>query len=159
MQQEIKFSEQNLKKLEELKKHYPTNKALTLPALWLAQEQFGWISEDVMRYIADLINVPFNHVYSVASFYTMYNKKPVGKYHIQICTNISCQLMGSENIIQYLCKKLNTNLGNTTPDGKFTISEVECLGACGGAPAMQINDDYYEKLSPEKIDNILQSLK
>lgn len=153
------FSEENLKKLEELKKRYPTNKALTLPALWLAQEQFGWISEEVMRYIANLINVPFNHVYSVASFYTMYNKKPVGKYHIQVCTNISCQLMGSENIIQHLCKKLNITLGNTTPDGKFTISEVECLGACGGAPAMQINDDYYEKLTPEKIDNILLQLK
>ncbi len=153
------FNDENLKKLEELKKRYPTNKALTLPALWLAQEQFGWISEDIMRYIADLINVPYNHVYSVASFYTMYNKKPVGKYHIQICTNISCQLMGSENIIQYLCKKLEINLGNTTSDGKFTLSEVECLGACGGAPAMQINDEYYEKLSPEKIDKILLNLK
>lgn len=153
------FNDENLKKLEELKKRYPTNKALTLPALWLAQEQFGWISEDIMRYIADLIHVPYNHVYSVASFYTMYNKKPVGKYHIQICTNISCQLMGSENIIQYLCKKLEINLGNTTSDGKFTLSEVECLGACGGAPAMQINDEYYEKLTPEKIDKILLNLK
>lgn len=152
------FTEENLKKLEELKKRYPTKKSLTLPALWLAQEQFGWISEDVMRYIASLLDVPFNHVYSVASFYTMYNKKPVGKYHIQVCTNISCQLMGAETILQHLCKKLNINVGQTTDDGKFTISEVECLGACGGAPAMQINDDYYEKLSPEKIDKILINL-
>lgn len=153
------FSEENLKKLEELKRKYPTKKSLTLPALWLAQEQFGWISEDVMKYIASLIDVPFNHIYSVASFYTMYNKKPVGKYHIQICTNISCQLMGAETLVQYLCKKLNVNVGQTTDDGKFTITEVECLGACGGAPAMQINDDYYEKLSPEKIDQILINLK
>lgn len=153
------FTEENLKKLEELKKKYPTKKSLTLPALWLAQEQFGWISEDVMKYIASLLDVPFNHVFSVASFYTMYNKKPVGKYHIQICTNISCQLMGAETIVQYVCKKLNINVGQTTEDGKFTITEVECLGACGGAPAMQINDDYYEKLSPEKIDKILINLK
>lgn len=153
------FTEENLKKLEELKKKYPDTKSLTLPTLWLAQEQFGWISEEIMRYIADLLQVSFNHVYSVASFYTMYNKKPIGKYHIQVCTNISCQLLGAENIVNHICKKLNVQLGNTTSDGKFTIVEVECLGACGGAPAMQINDDYYEKLTPEKVDNILSKLK
>lgn len=153
------FTEENLKKLEELKKKYPDTKSLTLPTLWLAQEQFGWISEELMRYIADLLQVSFSHVYSVASFYTMYNKKPIGKYHIQVCTNISCQLLGAENLVNHICKKLNVQLGNTTSDGKFTIVEVECLGACGGAPAMQINDDYYENLTPEKVDNILSKLK
>ncbi len=153
------FTEKNLKKLDELKKKYPTNKALTLSALWIAQEQFGWLSEDTMKYVAEQINVPFNHVYSVASFYTMYNKKPVGKFHIQVCTNISCQLLGSEKIVDFLCTKLGVKKNEITSDGKYSVSEVECLGSCGTAPVMQINDDYYETLTVEKIDAILANIK
>lgn len=153
------FTEDNLKKVEELKIKYPTSKALTLPVLWIAQEQFGWISEDSMRYVSGLIGVPYSHVYSVASFYTMYNKKPVGMYHIQVCTNISCQLLGAEKLADHLCQKLGVKKGETTADGKFTVSEVECLGSCGTAPTMQINDDYHENLTSEKVDSIIDKLR
>jgi NADH-quinone oxidoreductase subunit E len=151
------FTEENLKKLEALKKQYPTGRALTLPALWLAQEQFGWLSEDTMKYVAEQISVPFNHLYSVASFYTMYNKKPTGKFHIQVCTNISCQLLGSEKMVEFLCTKLGVKKNEITSDGKYSVSEVECLGSCGTAPVMQINDDYHEKLTAENIESIIQS--
>jgi NADH-quinone oxidoreductase E subunit len=153
------FTDENLKKVEELKRKYPTSKALTLPILWLAQEQFGWISKDVIKYLAELINISESHVYSVASFYSMYNKKPVGKYHIQVCTNISCQLLGAEKLVNYLCQKLSVNKEEITTDGKFSVSEVECLGSCGTAPTMQINDYYYENLTLEKIDTIIDKLK
>jgi NADH-quinone oxidoreductase E subunit len=153
------FTEENLKKVKDLKTKYPTAKALTLPVLWIAQEQFGWVSTDVMKYISELIQIPYSHVYSVATFYTMYNKKPVGKYHIQICTNISCQLLGAEKLADHLCKKLNVKKGEITSDGKYSVSEVECLGSCGTAPTMQVNDDYFENLTPEKIDSIIDKLK
>lgn len=153
------FTEENLKKLEALKKQYPTSRALTLPALWLAQEQFGWLSEDTMKYVAEQISVPFNHVYSVASFYTMYNKKPVGKFHIQVCTNISCQLLDSEKMVEFICTKLGVKKNEITSDGKYSVSEVECLGSCGTAPVLQINDDYHEKLTAENIDLIIENLK
>ncbi|MDI6779131.1 MAG: NAD(P)H-dependent oxidoreductase subunit E [Bacteroidota bacterium] len=153
------FTEENLKKLEALKKQYPTSRALTLPALWLAQEQFGWLSKDTMKYVAEQISVPFNHVYSVASFYTMYNKKPVGKFHIQVCTNISCQLLDSEKMVEFICTKLVVKKNEITSDGKYSVSEVECLGSCGTAPVLQINDDYHEKLTAENIDLIIENLK
>lgn len=152
------FSEENLKKIEELKKRYPTTKALTLPVLWMAQEQFGWISQDVMKYVAGLLNVPYGHVYGVVSFYTMFNTKPVGKYHIQVCTNISCQLRGAEEMLDHLYSKLDVGIGETTKDDKFTVTEVECLGSCGTAPMMQVNDEYYENLSLEKVDQLLSQL-
>lgn len=112
-----------------------------------------------MKEIASLLNLPESHVIGVATFYTMFNKKPVGKYHLQVCTNVSCGLLGAEKISEYICKKLGVEMGGTTPDKKFTVSEVECLGSCGTAPMMQINDDYHENLTSEKIDKILQDLK
>lgn len=153
------FTEENLKKIESLKGRYPNTKSLTLPALWMAQEQFGWVSEASMKYISVLLKIPYNHVYGVASFYTMYNKKPVGKFHIQVCTNISCQLLGSEKFVAHLCKKLDVSKGEISKDEKFTVSEVECLGSCGTAPVMQINNDYFENLTLEKIDDIISKLK
>lgn len=153
------FSEQYLKKIEELKKRYPTTKALTLPVLWMAQEQFGWISPDVIKYVAELLKVTPQDVYSVVSFYTMFNTKPVGKYHLQVCTNVPCQLLGAENIVNHICRKLNINVGETSSDKKFTVTEVECLGSCGSAPVMQVNyNEYYENLCIEKIDKILEQL-
>jgi NADH-quinone oxidoreductase E subunit len=153
------FTQENLDKIDRLKKLYPTSKALTLPALWIAQEQFGWISPQTMKYIAGLLDQPLHHVYGVATFYTMFNTKPVGKYHLQICRNVSCQLMGSEKITDYICKKLAIKVGETNSDGRFTLSEVECLGSCGTAPMMQVNDDYFENLTTDKIDKILDELR
>ncbi|MBA4312400.1 MAG: NADH-quinone oxidoreductase subunit NuoE [Chlorobiaceae bacterium] len=153
------LTQENINKINALKKQFPDNKSLTIPALHIAQEQFGWVSEDSMKEIASLLNLPESHVIGVATFYSMFNKKPVGQYHIQVCTNVSCQLLGSEKISQYICNKFNIKVGETTSDKKFTVSEVECLGSCGTAPMMQVNDDYYENLTPEKIDHILQDLK
>jgi len=153
------FTEENLEKIKELKKRYPNQKALTLPVLWMAQEQFGWISPEAVTYISGLLNLPPKHIYGVITFYTMFNTRPVGKYHIQVCRNVSCQMLGSEKVTDHICNKLNISLGETTSDKKFTLNEVECLGSCGTAPMMQINQDYYENLNTEKIDTILEKLK
>jgi NADH-quinone oxidoreductase E subunit len=153
---EIKFNEENLKKLEEAKSHYPTTRAALMPTLWLAQEQFGWLSHDVMRYVGEVLDIPFEHVLGVAEFYTMYNKKPVGKYHLQVCTNVSCMLCGGYDVLDYIANKLDIKVGDTTPDGKITLSEAECLGSCGTAPMMQVNNYYEEDLSKDKIDQLLE---
>jgi NADH-quinone oxidoreductase E subunit len=155
---EIKFSEENLNKTEEIKAKYPSAKAALMPVLWLAQEQFGWLSNDVMRYAGDLLDIPYEHVYGVVYFYTMYNRKPVGKNHLQVCTNVSCMLRGSYDVLDYISSKLNIKPGETTGDNKFTLSEAECLGSCGTAPMMQVNDYYEENLSKERIDKIISEL-
>ncbi len=155
---EIKFTEENLKKLEEAKSHYPTEHAALMAALWLAQEQYGWLSTDVMKYVGNVLNIPYEHVLGVAEFYTMYNKKPVGKYHLQVCTNVSCMLCGGYDVVDYISDKLNIGIGETTPDGQFTLIEAECLGSCGTAPMMQVNNYYEENLSKDKIDSILEKL-
>jgi NADH-quinone oxidoreductase E subunit len=155
---EIKFTDENLKKLEVAKSRYPDKAAALMPALWLAQEQFGWLSIDVMKYVGSLLEVPFENILGVAEFYTMYNKKPVGKYHLQICTNISCMLCGGYDVLDYISSKLDIRTGETTPDQQFTLSEAECLGSCGTAPMMQVNNYYEENLTKEKIDTILEKL-
>lgn len=155
---EIKFTEKNLKKLEEIKKHYPKSAAALMPALWIAQEQFGWLSLDVMKYVGELLDVPYEQVYGVVKFYTMYNEKPVGKHHLQVCTNISCMLRGSYNVLDYISSKLGISPGETTQDKQFTLSEAECLGSCGTAPMMQVNNFYEENLTKEKVDKIIEKL-
>jgi len=155
---EIKFTDQSLKKLEEARTHYPTADAALMPALWIAQEQFGWISTDVMKYVGELLGIPFEHVLGVAEFYTMYNKKPVGKYHLQVCTNVSCMLCGGYDVVDYISNKLDIKPGETTNDGKFTLIEAECLGSCGTAPMMQVNNYYEENLTKDKIDSLLEKL-
>lgn len=155
---EIKFTEENLKRLEVSKSHYPTTEAALMDALWIAQEQFGWLSVDVMKYVGKLLGVPYEHILGVVEFYTMYNNKPVGKYHLQVCTNISCMLCGGYDIMDYISDKLDIRAGETTPDGKFTLSEAECLGSCGTAPMLQLNNYYEENLTKEKIDNLLEKL-
>jgi NADH-quinone oxidoreductase E subunit len=152
------LSEVYYKDLEQLKKRYPTNQALLLPALHLAQKEKGWISSEVMDEVAASIDIPPPVVREVITFYTMYNLKPVGKYHLQFCTNISCALMGAEDLLEHCEKKLGISAGETTSDNKFTITEMECLGACGTAPCVQVNDDYHEELTSEKLDSLLAKL-
>ncbi|MEK7264370.1 MAG: NAD(P)H-dependent oxidoreductase subunit E, partial [Bacteroidota bacterium] len=118
------FSEDNLNKIEKLKSQYPTTKAITLPVLWLAQEQFGWISHETMMYIAELLDVPVSEIYGVVTFYTMYNQEPRGKYHLQVCTNVSCSLRGSEQIVRTICESQKIKMGETSADKRFTITEV-----------------------------------
>ncbi|MBW7887729.1 MAG: NAD(P)H-dependent oxidoreductase subunit E [Bacteroidetes bacterium] len=150
---------ENLQKVEALFKRYPTKKAVMLSALWIAQEQEGWISEEMMRYIGDLLEVPYATVLGVVTFYTMYNDKKIGKYHIEVCTNVSCMLRGSGKILDTVEKHCGVKLGETSDDGKFTVSEVECMGACGGAPMLAIGEEYYENLTPEKTEQLLSRLK
>jgi NADH-quinone oxidoreductase subunit E len=140
---------------------YPLERksSAVMAALRIAQEEHGWLSVPLMDYIAELLGMRPIQVYEVASFYSMYDLKPVGKHKISICTNISCMLCGSDAIVKHLEQRLGIKLGETTPDGKVTLKEVECLAACCGAPMFQIGKNYYENLTPEKIDRILEGLK
>ena len=152
------LSEKTVKKIVEVQKKYPTKRSAVLPSLYLAQEEEGYVTKEAMAEIAKILSVPPVQVYESATFYTMYNKKPVGRNHIQVCTNLSCSLLGAEHIVEYISKKIGVKAGGTTNDKRFTLKTVECLGSCGTAPMMQINDDYYENLTEEKIDKILDSL-
>ncbi len=155
----LRFTEQDMNKIEAICQRYPDRKAATLPVLHLAQKKFGFISDESVRVVAEALKLPVAHVLNVATFYTMYNKKPVGKYYIQVCTNISCALMGSREIFQHLRKKLNIAAGETTEDELFTLQEVECLGSCGTAPTIQINEQYFENMTVDKMDELIESLK
>jgi NADH-quinone oxidoreductase subunit E len=138
---------------------YPRKRSALIPALQLAQKEAGYISQEMVSEVAELFNLAPNEVNEVVSFYTMFYKKPVGRYVLQVCTNISCQLCDAEQIMGYLTQRLGIRPGETTPDRKFTLLEVECLGSCGTSPVVQINDRYYEELTPEKLDQILDSLE
>ena len=153
------LSEENLKKIEELKKSYPTAQALVLPVLWMIQEEHGYISEESMKYAAQLLDVPFAHVLGVVTFYTMFHSTPVGKHHIEVCTNLSCMLRGSEKIVELLEKRLGIGLGETSKDKKWTLSEVECMGSCGTAPMLAVGEEYHENLTPEKLEQVLSDLE
>ncbi len=155
----LRFTEQDLREIEAICQHYPDKKAATLPVLHFAQKKFGYISEDAVKVVAESLELPVAHVLGVATFYTMYNKKPVGRYHIQVCTNISCALMGSREIFRQLSRKLGIASGETTDDGLFTLQEVECLGSCGTAPTIQVNEKYFENMTVEKAEELLESLK
>ena len=154
----LAFSEETRAKHERLLTRYPDREAAILPTLYLAQREFGHLSDEAILYVADLLGFTPARIYGVATFYTMYNKKPVGKYHLQVCRNLSCSLMGAEHLIEHVARKIGVRPGETTADGRFTLSTVECLGSCGTAPVMQVNDDYYENLTEESIDAILEGL-
>lgn len=153
------FSEAARNELEQILSRYPDRNAAILPALYLAQREFGHLTEEAIRYLAGLLGCTPAYLEGVATFYTMYNRKPVGRYHLQICRNLSCSLMGAESLIEHVSAKIGVRPGETTPDGRFTLSTVECLGSCGTAPVMQVNDDYYENLTEESIDAILDGLR
>jgi len=152
------FNKENEQKFQELLTKYPERASLSLPCLWMVQYQEGWISQDAMIYLADKLDTTPMDIQSIASFYTMFNLKPVGKYNIQVCKTLSCKLCGSEEIRSHLQNRLGIKFGETTKDMKFTLTEVECLGSCGTAPVMSFNDDYVENLTIEKIDKILDEL-
>ncbi|KAL7266313.1 NADH:ubiquinone oxidoreductase 24 [Rhizina undulata] len=157
----FKFTEQNQKLIAEILKRYPPQykKAAVMPVLDLGQRQHGFASISVMNEVARLLEMPPMRVYEVATFYTMYNRYPVGKYHLQVCTTTPCQLCNSDSIMAAIEKHLGIHPGHTTEDGIFTFSEVECLGACVNAPMVQINDDYYEDLTAESVVKLLDALK
>lgn len=154
----VEFSPAARAKFEKILTRYPIRRAAIMPTLWLAQEEFGWLSNDVLEYVAGLLGLSPAFTASVASFYTMYHRHPVGTHHVQVCTNLSCALVGSDRIVDCLRNRLGIEVGQTTPDGRFTLSVVECLASCGTAPMMQVNDDYCENLNPERTLEIIDRL-
>lgn len=155
----VEFSPETYQKFQETLSRYPKKEAAMLPVLYLAQQEFGYLSAGAIEYVARLMDQSPAKVHGVVSFYTMYNMKPIGRHHIQVCRTLSCALAGAEKITGFIKNKLAIELGQTTADRRFTLSEVECLASCGTGPMMQINDDYYENLNEERVTEILDSLK
>lgn len=156
----MEFTQQNLDKIHKgILPCYPNKRAALLPVLWLAQEQFGYLPNDALECVAKVLGLSPIHVYSVATFYTMFHRTPPGRHHIQVCRTLSCALNGADKIVDHLKDKLHIDEGGITADGRFSLCTVECLASCGIAPMMQVNDAYYENLTPGKVDGILESLK
>ena len=158
----IKFSEQKIKEVEQIIQRYPEGKqkSALIPVLHLAQEEFGgWLSAETMDYVASVLNLEPIEVYEVATFYSMYNLKPVGRYLFEVCQTGPCMLNGSDNIIKYIFENLGIRPGETTSDGMFTLKTVECLGACGYAPMMQLGKNFREHLTKEKVDSIIEECR
>lgn len=157
----MKFNDTQLQEFNRLVARYPEGKqkSALLPVLHLAQESFGWLSEETMDYVAELLQIKPIEVYEVATFYSMYNLKPVGKYVFEVCQTGPCMLRGSDNIVAYIKEKLGIGIGETTADGIFTLKVVECLGACGYAPMMQMGKHYKEHLTKEKVDSIIEECR
>ncbi len=157
----VMLKDTTLEKIRRAMKCYPDKRSACMSALRIAQldDPENRLTEQAFRHIADLLDMTPVSLHEMAKFYTMYNLEPVGKYHIQVCANISCSLLGAEHIIRHIERILNIKVGETTQDNKFTLSTVECLGSCGTAPMMQINQEYYEDLTEDKVGSILDSLE
>ena len=153
------LSQESVNEIRRLKDLYPYKKSAVLMALHVIHGQFGYLDKPAMDEAARLLEVAPVDVEQAASFYTMFPDRKVGRYHIQVCRTLSCSLMGAEELVKYLGKKLEIRVGEVTPDGLFSLTEVECLGSCGTAPMMQVNDVYYEELTPEKVEKILFDLR
>jgi NADH-quinone oxidoreductase subunit E len=155
---EFKFTENNLMKIEQETKKYPVKKPAVMAALYIAQEQNGFISNEVIKEVAKVLEMTAEEVLGVVTFYTMYHQKQMGKYHIQVCTNVSCMLRGGYEIWNQVRDKFGIDHLGVTTDEKFSLEEVECMGSCGTAPMIAVNEDFYENLSKEKVEEILASL-
>ena len=157
----VEFSEQKLNKVNEIIARYPEGKSKSalIPLLLMAQEEWGWLSTEAMDYVAGILKIKPIEVYEVATFYSMYHLKPVGKHVFEVCQTGPCMLNGSDQIIEYIKEKLDIKVGETTKDGLFTLKAVECLGACGYAPMMQMGKFYKEHLTKEKVDQIIEECR
>lgn len=155
----IKLSDAAEKKVQEIIKRYPHAKSAVMPALYIAQEELGWISSEAIDWVAAKINIPPAQVKEVASFYTMYYKKPVGKYHIQICRTLSCMVCGARKLTAYLKERLKVKAQEVTADGLWSYEEVECLGSCGTAPMLQLNDVFFENLTAETLGTLMDKIE
>lgn len=153
------LSEKSRAEILRIRDEYPDPQSALLPALYLAQQDYGgWLPKEALDEVAATMELPTTLVASVSSFYTMFNRKPVGRHLVQVCTNISCSLLGAEHLVEHIGRKLGIKPGETTPDGTVTLLKVECLGSCGTAPMMQVDDKYYEDLTETKVDQILAGL-
>lgn len=156
------LSQESLAKIDRELTKYPEDhrQSAVMSALRIAQDELGWLSKDTIAFVADYLRIPAIAALEVATFYNMYELEPVGQHKITVCTNISCMLRGSDEIVEHLESRLGIHMGETTPDGKFTLKEGECMGCCGGAPLFHINNKHMcEFLTPEKVDQILEGLK
>ncbi|QLY26148.1 NAD(P)H-dependent oxidoreductase subunit E [Bdellovibrio sp. KM01] len=156
----FKLSEQGLANVKKELARYEAKESAIIPSLYIAQkENNGFITPDIIRHLSQVMEIPEARINEVFKFYTMFNQEPVGKYHVQVCTNISCALEGGREMASHICKELGVKLNEVTADGRFTVSKVECLGSCGTAPMMQVNDTYHEKLTPESAMNLLRGMR
>lgn len=155
----LAFSSDAEKRLQELLGRYPNRQAAVIPALHLAVREFGYLSPEAMDLVARRLEVPQSLVLGTATFYTMLHKRPVGRYHIQVCMNVACYLKGSDNLANQLKDRLGIGFGEVTPDGMFSLEGVQCLAACGMAPVIQVNKDYHEDMTPAKVDALLDQLR
>lgn len=145
--------------VEELLSRYPVKRSALLPLVYIAQKEEGYVSESAMKEIGKILGLTPPQVYETVTFYTMFNLKPIGKFHLQVCRSLMCALVGSDDLVEWIRKRLGISPGQTTADKLFTLSTVECLASCGTGPMMQVNEDYYEQLNDEKVGRILNDLK
>jgi NADH-quinone oxidoreductase subunit E len=155
----MRFSDEFEQRFSEMVGHYPTRRSVLVPTLLYAQDEVGFLSDEVVQEIAGRLELTELEVRNVISYYSLLTTKPRGKYNVQVCTNIACMLRGGEELFTHCKKKLGISHKGTTPDGMFTLEEVECIGACSWAPAIQVNYDFHENLTPEKLDKILDGYK
>lgn len=155
----IEFSAEALKKFNEIVARYDSKRSALLPVLHLCQVEFGWINDKVVEYVAKLMDLTPAQVLEVVSFYTMFYRRPVGENHIQFCVTLSCWMQGSHQLYKNTCARLGIHEGEVTPDGKFSVQKMECLGSCGSAPVIQINETFYENMTPEKLNRLIDSCK
>jgi NADH-quinone oxidoreductase E subunit len=149
------FNESILKEIDGIKERYPDSRSALIPSLYIAQREYGWLSNEALRFVADNLNLPEATVRATASFYSLFKNKPTGRHLVQLCTNVSCMILGSEKLKDFLGSKYGLEPGGTTADGRFSLIIVECIGACDDAPSMLVNEDSYGNLTEQNIDVIL----
>jgi len=149
------FSKSRLDEIKVLVARYPHARSALLPVLYMAQEDFNYLSMEVQQHVADTLGLHLMAVREVVTFYTMFREQPCGSYLLEVCTNAGCMLNGADDLVRHLCDSLDIKVGETTPDGMFTVTEVECAGACGGAPVVQVNNVYHEKATSESMDSVI----
>jgi NADH-quinone oxidoreductase E subunit len=155
----MEFTKEEKQKITHLRTRYPDSRSLTLPLMWMIQRREGYVSNEAVDLITEELELPKIWVEEVKTWYTMFSEEQEGRYVLEVCNNITCAIMGSQEIIDQICETLNIKVGETTPDGMFTLKKAECLGSCGTAPMMQLGDNYYEMLDKETVDQILADLK
>lgn len=154
----LELTPQARQRLQAVRRRYPTAQAACLPALWIVQDEAGFVSDEAVELVAAELGLPAVHVHGVVTFYTMYRRAPAGRHHLQLCTNVACMVNGAYDLLAHLSQALGIRPGETTPDGRITLSEVECLACCGQAPAMLVDDRYHYDLTRAKVDALLATL-
>jgi NADH-quinone oxidoreductase E subunit len=155
----LAFSTEADRKIDEIVQRYPERSAALIPVLFVTQEEFGYLNTDALSLVAQRLDLPEAKVASTATFYTMFHKKPVGEYHLQVCKNISCYLRGADELVKCVREELGIGMGETTSDKRFTLTGVECLAACGTAPVVQVNEDYKESMSYDAMKDLIKELR